>query len=111
MAFCAVCNDERPEQFAMRPDMRMARTCDRGHALPEEAVAIVQAAPTDRQPARAASKPSAISLGELPRMVRARKKELRALIKQAERELAALERLTKPARKSATVTPIKRAVS
>jgi hypothetical protein len=54
---------------------------------------------------------AALALTNLPAAIRARKKELRANIKRDQRELAQLESLTKPSKRTATVTAIKRSAS
>lgn len=102
MTFCPFCNEQRPEMVAMR-DRMPTRTCDRGHVLtdatPTEVATTVKPPVADRVAPIPANLPAAI---------RARKRELRKLIKDSQHELAQLERLTRPAQRRATVTPIKR---
>jgi hypothetical protein len=117
--FCPFCNAESRERIQMRPDGTgravPTRLCGAGHVLPTEA-SVVDVPPAAKEAvitavghAMARSPESKPFTADLPSIIRARKKELRANIKRDQRELAQLERLTTSrARKSATVTSLKR---
>ncbi len=56
--------------------------------------------------ARSSARPQTTT--DLPTMIRDRKRELRARIKRDQRELAQLERLTRPSPRRAPVSPIRK---
>ena len=128
MAFCSTCKKEvvpsitfgtlpmpgQPTKDAvvMTGAMHVCLDCSAPLKLGEPEQVIASVAQVGPRPSPTMTVTSVVTTAkDLPAAIRARKKELREIIKRSQRELAQLESLTKPSKKPATITALKRSAS
>lgn len=112
MIYCPSCKiDVRPET-TIGANMRtesVCPACDHTLDAPQVPAATPRMTPAKTKPVLAQSEPQYVMHANLPKMVRERKKHLKAEIRRMQRELAALDRLgVKREPRRATVTPLRR---